>query len=52
MVRDGGWETGYVADFEDGGGGIRVKECKYPLEAGKGKDGYSLLEFPERRAAL
>ena len=44
MVRDAG--------LEDGGRGSQAKNYRWPLEARKGKETVSLLESPERNAAL
>lgn len=35
-----------VAGFEDRGRGPQVKECRQPLEAGKGQESGSFLEPP------
>ena len=46
-ITTDGSEICNVVDFEDGGTGSKVKKCGWPLEACKGKETCSPLEFPE-----
>ena len=41
-----------VPSIEDGGRGLKAKECKWPLEAGKVKETDYALEPPERNGIL
>lgn len=41
-----------IADFEDGGRGLQAKDCRWPLEARKGKKWILPLDPPERNMAL
>ena len=46
-MTESGLETCYIAGFEDEGKGPQARKCRWPLEAGKGKEMESPLEPPE-----
>lgn len=47
-----GWERHNTGGFEDGGMDHTLVECEQPPEAREGKEMYSPLELPEKKAVL